>query len=192
MTCLSVCLSPGVTESTKSSVFIPIGQFGLGKSSTSSVPLFVAVIPREPQQQSRRRHPSRTPAAVPADRSESHNSSGNRVWDSFPTLGSQTPMDPRLPTPGSQSGIPWDPRQTPVDPRLDCRLGFPGIPDLLISRDSWDSKKPSSGSRRIVIYHQYQDLDNQNSKHKIKACRNISSSNSILKIDSIFFMALMY
>ena len=104
-------------------------------------------------------------------------------------------------------------------PRLDSSLGFiawdPGIPDSRGFR-LWDSFPPVGSQTpvwdsllgwwdsgfdnsswdpcyccRTVIY-QYQDLDNQTSKHKIKACRTISSSNSILKIDSIFLMADLY
>ncbi len=125
---------------------------------------------------------------------------GNRVcWDpdGIHSLGSQTPVDPRIgvwdsfplgiPDSRGSGFIPWDPR-LPSDHRLpwipDYSLGFPGIPDLKI---------PSQVKyRRIVIYHQYQDLDIQSLKHKIKACGTISSSNSILKIDSIFLMADLY
>ena len=97
--------------------------------------------------------------------------SGNRVGDWFPGIP-DSPSDPRLP-----SGIP---------PRL--------IPDSKIPsqvKSSHVVARSTVQCRRNVIYHQYQDLDNQNSKHKIKACRTISSSNSILKIDSIFLMALL-
>ena len=43
-----------------------------------------------------------------------------------------------------------------------------------------------------LFLYQYQEVENQNSKHNIEACGTISSSNSILKIDSIFLMALLY
>jgi hypothetical protein len=107
-------------------------------------------------------------------------------WDSFP-LG--------IPDSRGSGFIPWDPR-LPLDHRLpwipDYRLGFPGIPWDSGFENSKSSQVVATMYRRIVIYHQYQDFDNQNSKHKIKACRTISFSNSILKIDSILFMALMY
>jgi hypothetical protein len=114
-----------------------------------------------------------------------------RVWDLFPV------WDPRLPIP-------------------DSRLGFAGIRSLGfrireflvawagIPVDAPQHVKSSSllKSSEVVATVElffitylpvtYQDLDNQNSKHKIKACTTISSSNSFLKIDSIFLMALLY
>ena len=111
--------------------------------------------------------------------------------ESFPLdpllLGSQTLVDPRDPSGihslGSEYGIHSLGSQTPVDrsqtPVWDS-LGF-GIREF-------------RGYSRILLYliYQYQDVENQNSKHKIKDCRTISSSKLILKIDSTFLMALLY
>ena len=112
-------------------------------------------------------------------------------WDSSlgspGILGSKTLVDPRDPSGihslGSEYGIHSLGSQTPVD-----RSQTP----------VWDSLgfriREFRGYSRILLYliYQYQDVENQNSKHKIKDCRTISSSKLILKIDSTFLMALLY
>ena len=126
----------------------------------------IALCPKSQNPEWESSHPSQTPVW--------DSFSGNRVWDWFPGIpdsrGSQTPV--------------WD------SPCWFRSRKFRVMSSQV--KSSQVVARSTVHSRRNVIYHQYQDLDNQTSKHKIKACRTISSSNSILKIDSIFLMAFLY
>ena len=122
------------------------------------------------------------------------------LWYPIPPNGYRYPNHPRLQI------IPWDLSMYGIDSLLGSQIPWTSwIPDSLLA--VWDSLgywirgyssrillftssqvKSSSGATRP----QYQDVDNQNSKHNMEACGTISSSNSIVKIDSIFLMALLY
>jgi len=103
---------------------------------------------------------------------------------------SQTPTPSR--DPRNQTQDRWLRSQTPT-PR-DPRNQTPNLP-----AKPRDRRNRIPGSlfwyftilRRNLEY-KYRNYDNQNSKHNIEACGTISSSNSIVKIDSIFLMALLY